>query len=132
MSKACAQCVDITINAKYARVLVDTGAEANLMAKTAATRLGLRYSPSNIQLKTVNAPQTPVDGVSPGVSITIGDWQGKNKFIVAPLDIYDIILQKEFFQQFHTVIDPYLQQLMIMEKGGTFMVPMVKAQKMEG
>ena len=66
------------------------------------------------------------------MSITIGDWQGKTKFFVAPLDIYDIILQKEFLQKFHTVIDPYLQQLMIKEKGRTCMVPMVKAQKMEG
>ena len=73
MSKACAQCVDITINGKRARVFVDNGAEANLMAKTAATRLGLRYSPTNIRLKTVNAPPTPVDGVAHGVSITIRD-----------------------------------------------------------
>ena len=112
--------------------MVDTGAVVNIMAKTATTRLELRYSPSNIKVKTVNAPPTPVDGVPHGVSITIGDWQGKTNFIVAPLDIYDINLGQEFFQQCHTVIDPYLQQLMIMEKGGTFMVPMVKAQKMEG
>ena len=70
MSKACAQCVDITIHGKRARVLVNTGAEANLMAKTASTRLGLHYIPSNIKLKTVNAPQTPMDGVAHGVSIT--------------------------------------------------------------
>ena len=30
------------------------------------------------------------------------------------------------------MIDPYLQQFMIMEIGGTCMVPMLKAQKMEG
>ena len=60
-SMACAQYVDITINGKPARVFVDNGAEANLMAKTAATRLGLRYSPTNIQIKTVNDPPTPVD-----------------------------------------------------------------------
>ena len=109
MSKACAQCVEITIHGKRARVLVDTGVEANLMAKTAATRLGLRYRPTNIQLKMVNAPLTPVDGVAHGVSITISDWKGKTRFIVAPLDIYDIILGQEFFQQCHTMIDPYLQ-----------------------
>ena len=78
MSNACTQCVDITINGKRARVLVDNGAEASLTAKTAATRLGLRYSPTNIQLKTVNAPPTPMDGVAHGVIITISDWQGKN------------------------------------------------------
>ena len=127
MFKACAQCVDIMINRKRAHVFVYNGAEANLITKMATMRLGLRYSPSNIQLKTVNAPPTPVDGVAHGVSITISDWQGKTKFIISPLDIYDIILGQEFFQQCHTVIDPYLQQLMIMEKGGTCMVPMKKA-----
>ena len=95
MSKACARCLDITINGKRARVFVDNGAEANLMAKTAATRLGLRYSPTNIQLKMVNAPPTPENGVAHGVSIKISDWQGKTRFIVAPLDIYDIILGQE-------------------------------------
>ena len=74
MSKACAQCVDIMINGKRACLLVDNGAEANLMAKTAATRLGLRYSPTNIQLKKVIAPPTLVDGVAHGVRITISDW----------------------------------------------------------
>ncbi|TMW86125.1 hypothetical protein EJD97_021918, partial [Solanum chilense] len=111
---------------------VDTGAEVNLMTKTATTRLGLRYSPSNAQIRTVNAPLTPVVGVVHGVNITIGDWQGKTKFTVAPLDIYDIILGQEFFQQCHVMIDPYIQHLMIIEKGGTCMVPMVKAQKTEG
>ena len=129
---ACAQHVDITINGKSARVLVDTGAEVNIMTKTAATRLGLRYSPSNAQIRTVNAPLTPVVGVAHGVNITIGDWQGKTKFIIAPIDLFDIILGKKFFQQCHAVIDPLLQQLTIMEKGGTCTVPMVKAQATEG
>ena len=97
-------------------MLVDTGAEANFMAKMVAMRLGLRYSLSNVQLRIVNAPPTPVDEVAHGVSITIGDWQGKSKFIIAPLDIFDIILGHEFFQQCYAMIDPYLQPLMIMEK----------------
>lgn len=46
------------------RVMVDTGAEANIMAESAAARLGLSYSPSNVRLKTVNAPSTPLCGVA--------------------------------------------------------------------
>ena len=80
----------------------------------------------------VNAQPTPVSGVAHGVIITLGEWQGKTNFTVAPLYIFDIILGQEFFQQCHAVIDPYLQQLMVMEKGGTCMVPMMKAQKTEG
>ena len=76
--------------------MVDTGAEINIMAKTAATRLGLCYSPNNAQIRTFNAPPTPVDGVAHGVSITIGGWQGKINFTVTPLNIFDIILGQEF------------------------------------
>ena len=54
-----AQYVDITINGRPARAMVDTGAEINIMTKTEATRLGLRYSPINAQHRMVNAPLLP-------------------------------------------------------------------------
>ena len=88
--------------------MVDTGAEVNIMTKTTTTRLGLCYSTSNAQFRTVNAPLTPVNGVAHGVSITLGEWQGKTNFTVAPLDLFDIILGQEFFQACHAAIDPYL------------------------
>ncbi|KAH0712515.1 hypothetical protein KY289_008474 [Solanum tuberosum] len=127
-----AQYVDITINGRLARAMVDTGAEANIMTKTAATRLGLSYSPSNAQLKMVNAPSTPMCGVTHRVSIMLGEWQGKTNFTIVLLDLFDIILGKEFFQQCHTVIDPYLQQLLVMEQGGSCMVPLVKVPTAKG
>ena len=71
--RVCAmQYVDIMINGRPIRVMVDTGAEVNIMTKTAAKRLGLRYSPSNAQLWMVNVPSTPVSRVAHGVSITLG------------------------------------------------------------
>ena len=73
-SRVCGtQYVDITINERPAHAMVDTGAEVNIMTKTAVTRLGLRYSPSNAQLRTVNAPPTPVSGVAQRVSITLAE-----------------------------------------------------------
>ncbi|KAH0712399.1 hypothetical protein KY289_008358 [Solanum tuberosum] len=71
------QYVDISINGRLARAMVDSGAEANIMTMTSTTRLGLSYNPSNIRLKTVNTPPTPMCGVSQGVSITLGKWQVK-------------------------------------------------------
>ncbi|TMX03891.1 hypothetical protein EJD97_013091 [Solanum chilense] len=112
--------------------MVDTGAEVNIMTKTAATRLGISYSGSNTQLRTVHAPTTPVSGVAHGLSITLGECQGKTNFTLSPLDLFDIILGQEFFLQCHTVIDPYLQQLLVIEQGGTCIFPMVKAPKKEG
>ena len=46
-AKAWAKTVDITVNGKIACALVDTSAEVNVMTKTAAKRLGLRYTASN-------------------------------------------------------------------------------------
>ncbi|XP_055814145.1 uncharacterized protein LOC129883530 [Solanum dulcamara] len=112
--------------------MVDSGAEANIMTKTAAARLGLSYGPSNTRLKMVNSPLTPVCRVTHGVDITLGKWQGKTSFTVAPLDIFDIILGQEFFQRYHTMIDPYLQQLLVMGRKGPCMVPLVKMPKKEG
>ena len=86
------QYLDISINGRAARAMVVTGAEANIMTKTAAERLGLNYVPSNTRLKTVHAPPTPVCGVVQGLSITLGNWHGKINFTVAPLDIFEIIL----------------------------------------
>ena len=66
------------------------------------------------------------------MNITVGDWQGKTKFIVAPINMFDVILGQNFFQQCHAVIDPHLQKLTIKEKGREYTVPMVKAQATEG
>ena len=49
------QYVDIRINGRPLRAMVDTVAEANIMTKI-ATRLASSYCPSNAQLMTVNAP----------------------------------------------------------------------------
>ena len=59
----------------------------------------------------------------------LGKCQGKKNFTIAPLDIFDIILEQEFFQRCHTMIDPYLQRLMVMEWKGKCMVPLVKVPK---
>ena len=77
--------------------MVDTGVEVNIMNKMETKRLGLRYNPSNAQLRTVNVPLTHVSGVEHGISITLGEWQGKTNFIVAHLDLFDVILGQEFF-----------------------------------
>lgn len=50
------QYVDISINGRPARAMVDFWAEANIMTKTVAERLRLNYVPRNSRLKTVNAP----------------------------------------------------------------------------
>ena len=76
--------------------MVDSGAKTNIIMKTVAERLGLNYMPSNTRFKMVNAPPTSVCRVSLGVSIFLGKCQGKTNFMIATLDIFDIILGQEF------------------------------------
>lgn len=60
-----------------------------------------------------------------------GKRQGKTNFTIAPINIFDIILGKEFFQRCHMMFDPYLPRLLVMEQEGSFMVPLVKVPKNE-
>ena len=53
-------------------------------------------------------------------------------FTVAPLEIFDIILRQEFFKRCHTMIVPYFQRLMVMEREGSCMILLVKVPKKEG
>ncbi|TMW99855.1 hypothetical protein EJD97_001844 [Solanum chilense] len=46
--------------------MVDKSGKVNIMTKTTATRLGLRYTPRNAQLRTVNEAPTQVPGVAQG------------------------------------------------------------------
>ncbi|XP_069147408.1 uncharacterized protein [Solanum lycopersicum] len=64
--------------------MINMSAEANIMTKTAVSRLGLHYRPSSGQLGTVNASPTYMSRVTHGVSIMLGEWQGnlQNAFFI--------------------------------------------------
>ncbi|XP_070029011.1 uncharacterized protein [Nicotiana sylvestris] len=119
------QYVDLTINNKPARAMVDTGATHNFVTKVAAKRLELKLAPTNSRVKTVNAEIQIARGVANGVGVKLGTWKGMTNFTVTAMDIFDIILGKEFFRHCHTLIDPYLQRLLVMEREGACMVPTV-------
>ena len=87
---------------------------------------------SNAHLKKVNTLLTPVCWVTKRLRNKLQKLQGKINFTVSFLDIFDIIVEQEFVQCYHTMINPYLQLLIIMEWEGSCMVPLVKVKKTEG
>ncbi|XP_070022944.1 uncharacterized protein [Nicotiana sylvestris] len=103
--------------------MVDTGATHNFMTKAAAKRLELKLAPTNSRVKTVNAKIQNARGVANGVGVKLGAWEGMTNFTVTAMDIFDIILGQEFFRHCHTLIDPYLQRVLVMEREGACMVP---------
>lgn len=58
------QYVDVVINGKPSRAMVDTRAVASIMTKSMTAKLRLSYSPSDTHLKMANAPPTLVCGVA--------------------------------------------------------------------
>nr|XP_009599286.1 uncharacterized protein LOC104094969 [Nicotiana tomentosiformis] len=117
--------INNTINNKPARAMVDTGATHNFVTEAAAKRLELKLAPTNSRVKTVNAEVQNARGVANGVGVKLGTWKGMTNFTVTAMDIFDIILGQEFFRHCHTLIDPYLQHLLVMEREGACMVPIV-------
>ncbi|XP_070039913.1 uncharacterized protein [Nicotiana tomentosiformis] len=117
------QYVDLIINNKPAQAMVDTGATHNFVTEAAAKRLELKLAPTNSHVKTVNAEVQNARGVANGVGVKLGTWKGMANFIVTAMDIFDIILRQEFFRHCHTLIDPYLQHLLVMERERACMVP---------
>ncbi|XP_070029788.1 uncharacterized protein [Nicotiana sylvestris] len=119
------QYVDITINNKPARAMVDTGENHNFVIEAAAKRLELKLSLTNSRVKTVNTEIQNAHGVANGVGVKLGTCKGMKSFTVTAMDIFDIILGQEFFRHCHTLIDPYLQRLLVIEREGACMVPTV-------
>ena len=89
--------------------MVDSEAESNIMTKTIVERLGLNYVQRNTRHKRDKSPPTLMCVVTQEVGIMLGKCQGKMNLTVTPLDIFDIILGKEFSQCCHAMIDPYLE-----------------------
>ncbi|XP_070004616.1 uncharacterized protein [Nicotiana sylvestris] len=117
--------MDLTINNKPAHAMVNTGATHNFVTEATAKRLELKLAPTNSRVKTVNAEVQNARWVANGVGIKLGTWKGMRNFTITAMDIFDIILGQEFFRHYHTLIDPYLQRLLVMERERTCMVPTV-------
>ncbi|XP_070008628.1 uncharacterized protein [Nicotiana sylvestris] len=105
--------------------MVDTRATHNFMTEAASKRLELKLAPTNSHIKTVNVEVQNAHREANGVGVKLGIWKGMINFTVTAMDIFDITLGQEFFRHFHTLIDPYLQRLLVKEQEGACMVPTV-------
>lgn len=59
------------INIRFAHDMDDMGTRETIMNKRSATRLGIRYSRSNSNLRMFNAQPSYVSGVAHRVNITL-------------------------------------------------------------
>jgi hypothetical protein len=96
--------------------MLDIGATHNFVASHMVEMLGLKMSNCPNRLKAMNSESQLVNGIAHAVSLKVGDWSGKVKFLVVPLDDFDIILGNMFFVLAKAVPMPFFGGLLIMDE----------------
>ncbi|XP_020101642.1 uncharacterized protein LOC109719402 [Ananas comosus] len=114
--------IDVTLNGRATRALVDTGATHNFVAEAEAKRIGLPLEKDASRIKAVNSEAQPVAGVAKGVAIAVGPWRGTANFTAAPIDDFQVILGMDFLASSKAVPMPHLGALSIMDEAAPCMV----------
>ncbi|XP_043717547.1 uncharacterized protein LOC122665462 [Telopea speciosissima] len=121
--------VEVHINGKPSRAMVDTGATHNFVSMEEAKKLGLKVSKEGGWLKAVNSQARPIEGVARGVEMSIGTWKGTVDLSVVPMDDFQVVLGMEFLRRVKAIPMPFISTVCIMEEGAPCMVPTVQGTK---
>ncbi|KAK3003757.1 hypothetical protein RJ639_018386 [Escallonia herrerae] len=106
--------VDIKVNGKAIRAMVDTGATHNYISSTEVERLGLTLEKGCGQVKAINSAAQPVAGIVRSVLIKIGPYEGRTNFSVVIMDDFKLILGLEFLHDTKTTVMPCTNLLAIL------------------
>ncbi|KAK3009602.1 hypothetical protein RJ639_013103 [Escallonia herrerae] len=96
--------VDIKVNRKAIRAMVDTGATHNYISSTEVERLGLTLKNGCGRVKAINSAAQPVTGIARSVLIKIGPYEGRTNFSVVIMDDFKLILRLEFLRDTKTTV----------------------------
>ncbi|KAK3019826.1 hypothetical protein RJ639_005128 [Escallonia herrerae] len=103
--------VDIKVNGKAIRAMVDTGATHNYISSTEVERLGLTLEKGCGRVKAINSVAQPVAGIARSVLIKIGPYEGRTNFSVVIMDDFKLILGLEFLRDTKTTVMPCTNSL---------------------
>ncbi|XP_050374592.1 uncharacterized protein LOC126792152 [Argentina anserina] len=107
--------VEGSINEKVAKsVMIATGATHNFISEMEALRLGLEYEKDMGHMKAVNSSPSPTVGLSKGVRLKLGNWEGKTDLVVVQMDDFNVILGMEFMLGNKAIPIPNAQNLLVM------------------
>ncbi|KAK8635294.1 hypothetical protein V6N13_023170 [Hibiscus sabdariffa] len=123
--------VDVAINGKATRAMVDTGASHNFISPEEATRLGVKVTGGKGSIKAVNSAAKPIHGIAQKVKTDIGTWSGHLNFSIVPMDDYKLILGIEFLDQVKAIPMPFVNAISITEGNQACVVPMIRGTKQE-
>ncbi|XP_075079357.1 uncharacterized protein LOC107827306 [Nicotiana tabacum] len=111
--------VEMKVNGKPIRAMVDTGATHNYLASTQVERLGLVVGKGRGRVKAINSPPQPVGGIAKEVPMKLGPYEGKFNLRVVIIDDFELIVGLEFLRQTNTMPVPYADMLLMMGANGT-------------
>ncbi|CAO2835103.1 unnamed protein product [Amaranthus hypochondriacus] len=74
------------VNEVPTRLLVDTGALHNFLAREEAKSLGVKFTRVDGEMKAINSKATPVYGKAWKVPVHLAKWKGKVDFLVVDID----------------------------------------------
>ncbi|KAL4283428.1 hypothetical protein GQ457_16G027420 [Hibiscus cannabinus] len=123
--------VDVTINGKATRAMVDTGASHNFISPEEATRLGVKVIGGKGSIKAVNSAAKPIHEIAQDVKTDVGTWSGRLNFSIVPMDDYKLILGIEFLDQVKAIPMPFANVMSITEGNQACVVPMIRGTKQE-
>lgn len=108
--------LDVKINGKPIRAMVDTGATHNYLASTEVERLGLVLEKGVGRVKAINSAAQPVAGLARSVPIRVGPYEGRTSFSAVVMDDFKVILGLEFLRETNASVMPCTNSLMMMGK----------------
>ncbi|KAK3018630.1 hypothetical protein RJ639_003499 [Escallonia herrerae] len=103
--------VDIKVNGKAIRAMVDTGATHNYISSTEVERLGLTLEKRCGRVKAINSAAQQVAGIARSVLIKIDPYEGRTNFSVVIMDDFKLILGLEFLRDTKTTVMPCTDSL---------------------
>ncbi|KAK3020405.1 hypothetical protein RJ639_045710 [Escallonia herrerae] len=97
--------VDIKVNGKAIRAMVDTGATHNYISNTSG-KTGSNSRKGYGRVKAINSASQTVAAIARSVLIKIGPYEGRTNFSVVIMDDFKLILELEFLRDTKTTVMP--------------------------
>ncbi|XP_075092690.1 uncharacterized protein LOC107763230 [Nicotiana tabacum] len=126
--------VDMKVNGRPIRALIDTGASHNYLASTQVQRLGLAVQKCKGRVKAINSPSQQVSGIAKEVPIKLGPYKGIFDLHIAIIDDFELIVGLEFLRQTNTIPVPYANMLLMMGDNGAkpYTIPCISKKMAAG
>ncbi|CAA2959043.1 Hypothetical predicted protein [Olea europaea subsp. europaea] len=106
--------IDVKINEKPIRAMVDIGATHNYLACTEVERLELVLEKGSEKVKAINSAAQPIARVAKSVLIKVGAFEGRTNLSAVQMDDFKLILGLKFLRDIKTAVLPYSDSLMMM------------------